>query len=224
MDRVESPVIALQSPLTSKKAISKVTEIASMDVDLQEEPESSQAMETDMISTQNSFILQLADSQSTLTPFSPFKQSQHRPVDGEKLSKENNSAMNPPLMEEDKQEIQGNEVVGTTNKQIDPSIGGEQTDTSLEASKQGATISTSSVADNEPISESNKIPLHSSIKSKPIPLYESLVCEDSSSQASMNLAQIGASTSIPSNQRLGELQDTSQITNSGIDFECTYSC
>ena len=220
MDTVQSPAIALQSPLSSKKNISKATELAPMEVDLLEEPENSQAMETDMISTQNSFILQLADSQSMVTPFSPLKQSQQKPVDSERLSKEDDSALNPQHTELDKNDFselkQGNEVVGTNNKQIVSSIDGEQTDTSLVASKHsGATISAVSLLGIEPISENDKVPLHSAVKSKPIPLYESLLCEDSSSQASINFVAKETSASI-SNQRLGELQDTSQITNSGI--------
>ena len=211
-----SPVIALQSPLRSKKDISKATELAPMEV---EEPESSQAMETDMISTQNSFILQLADSQSMLTPFSPFKQSQHKPVDSERLSKEDGSStLSLQRIEQDKNDIpelkQGNEVVGTNNKQIVSSIDGEQNDASLEASKHsGATISAVSLLGIESVSEKDQ---HSAVKSKPIPLYESLLCEDSSSQASINFVAKETSASISSNQRLSELQDTSQITNSGI--------
>ena len=237
-DTVESPVIALQSPLSSKKAISKPTQLAPMQLDLQEEPECSQAMETDMISTQNSFVLQLADSQCMLTPFSPFKQSQHKPIDGERLSKEDNSAVNPQNSEQDKNDLpglkQGNEVVDANNKQIDLNITSKETDAAVEASKdKGANTCTGSVVSNEPASEGDKLPLHSAVKSKPIPLYESLLCEDSSSQASMNLAQTGAkdtSGSISSNQRLGELQDTSQITNSGISkwfmdvLKCLSSC
>ena len=210
-----SPVIALQSPLKSKKDISKATELAPMEV---EEPESSQAMETDMISTQNSFVLQLADSQSMLTPFSPFKQSQHKPVDSEGLSKEDGSTLNPQRIEQDKNNFPelklGNEVVGTNNKQIISSIDGKQNDASLEASKHsGATISAVSLLGIESVSEEDK---HSAVKSKPIPLYESLLCEDSSSQASINFVAKETSASISSNQRLSELQDTSQITNSGI--------
>ena len=211
-----SPVIALQSPLRSKKDISKATELAPMEV---EEPESSQAMETDMISTQNSFILQLADSQSMLTPFSPLKQSQHKPVDSERLSKEDGSStLNPHHIEQDKNDIpelkQANKVVGTNNKQIVSSIDGKQNDASLEASKHSsATISAVSLLGIESISEKDQ---HSAVKSKPIPLYESLLCEDSSSQASINFVAKETSASISSNQRLSELQDTSQITNSGI--------
>ena len=220
MDTVQSPVIALQSPLSSKKNISKATELAPMEVDLLEEPENSQAMEADMISTQNSFILQLADSQSMVTPFSPLKQSQQKPVDSERLSKEDDSALNPQHTKQDKNDFpelkQGNEVVGTNNKQIVSSIDGEQTDASLVASKHGATISAVSLLGIEPISENDKVPLPSAVKSKPIPLYESLLCEDSSSQASINFVAKETSASTSSNQRLGELQDTSQITNSGI--------
>ena len=223
-DTVESPVIALQSPLSSKKAISKPTQLVPMEVDLQEEPESSQAMDTDMISTQNSFILQLADSQCTLTPFSPFKQSQHKPVDSEGLSKDD-SAVNRQDYEQTKNDLPGltqeNEVEDANNKQLHHNIGSRETDAGLEASKhEGDGASTVPVVSNEPVSEGDKLPLHSAVKSKPIPLYESLLCEDSSSQASINFAQTGTketSKLISSNQRLGELQDTSQITNSGIN-------
>ena len=110
-DGDESPVIALQSPLSSRKGISKPTRPSPMELNLEQEeeqePEGSQAMETDMISTQNSFMLQLADSQCSLTPFSPFKQSQCKPVDSDGLS----SAVNPQDDEQDKNDDkQGSKV------------------------------------------------------------------------------------------------------------------
>ena len=238
-DGDESPVIALQSPLSSRKGIFKPTRPSPVEVDLEQEeeqePEGSQAMETDMISTQNSFMLQLADSQCSLAPFSPFKQSQCKPVDSDGLSSTVNpqernqhklvnsdglsSAVNSQDDEQDKNDDkQGSEVAATTNdKQVDRNISGKEADTDLESSERE--VVTDSVASNERVSKGNNLPSHSAIRTKPIPLYESLQCDYSSSQASMNLPQMGGKETSISNQRLGELQDTSQITNSGMN-EC----
>lgn len=193
-DRAESPVIALQSP-PSKRAISKSTQLVPIEVD-PEEPGSSRAMDIDMISTQNSFVLQLADSQCTLTPFSSFKQSQQKLIEAEDSRKDKGSVENSKQDDKDSPELQQ----GNANEQKD-------TDNTSAASLV-----------NEPVSEGAKSPLNSIVKSKPIPLYESLLYEDSNSLASMNSPQIQTKQTGPSSlshPRLSELQDTSQITNSG---------
>ena len=224
IERADSPVIALQSS-SSKAATFMSFHVTPTEVDMLE-PESSQGMDTDMISTQSSFVLQLADSQSTLTPFSPFKQSDQKQSENESsrgLSKDDESIRNSEEVEQCEKELpnlvelkEPSEVDITNDKQKVPSITSKVTDSTSVASVHTSTSNPAvPVAGNQTVSEGDKPPM---VKSKPVPLYESLICDDSNSESIINSALTKEKEAATSISRLSELQhsvDTSQITNSG---------
>ena len=212
----EFPLIHLPYLSGREDEIPECTQFVAMEVGV-EESQGSQPMDTDMISTQTSFILQLADSQCSIRSVTPTKHSQQKLTEDEKDKKlpEGDGITIAKNIEQKNIFVDSNqpdEVDAESDKQNDNSKS-EAPFVARATTDDAMTVTTNQLASKEDGS-----PLDRPANSKPVPLYESLVCEDSSIQASVSSAKAVAKTaavSIESHSRLDEGQDTSQITNSG---------
>ena len=258
LDAPNSPEIAIQAPMPSHSTpVSKAVNNENQDhivsqtlanveknsgkshlvEDVFSLQQSSQAMETDVMLTQSSFVLQLADSQCSLAPTSPCKtdsvQVSEASERGES-SKVDDVVANPEEIEEYEKEFPSLVRLEQQNeegvKQDVPTLEGQKPSVVTADVREGddpgtcclnmPTDSNSKpvsnpciptvISNSETSSDRSKLPIEALVRSKPVPFYESLVCEDSVSETLL--------TPVSRDQVAGESQQsigTSQGTGSG---------
>ena len=178
--------------------------ISSQDMDMEQEEvmpmtESSQAMETDLISTQSSFVLQLADSQCSIAPVSPGRCTEGletedvREMDGaegegkdvKELEKDfPNQPETKQLktvdsdINENSSPVRETRDEGTTTA-VNVSQDGNHDTNKLTTSASAVNLSDGGLntAAVDASNHSSRLPAN-----KPAPVYESFACDDSSSQ------------------------------------------
>ena len=161
--------------------------------------ENSQAMETDMVSIQSSFVLQLTESQCSLAPVSPMK-SDISEAGEEGWSSKNDGVVVASLEEIEEYEKEFPSLVKVQQHDEETVKDGASLPSEQEAavnvidiSKQHDSNNSNKPSDcmtkptnirpitsnNESGSDGSKLQLDALAKAKPIPLYESLECDDS---------------------------------------------
>ena len=199
--------------------------------------ESSQAMETDMISTQSSFVLQLAESQCSIAPVSPIKSDVSEDVEEGGGSSKSAGVVVASLEEIEEYEKEFPSLVKVqqcdeeamkddVSLQTRQEAVGKQLDNSKPSDCKSNSTSCPNIppitSDNELGSNrSPKLQLDALAKTKPVPLYESLECDDSVSEGLSNQV-IRAQLRDDSQQSV----NTSQGTGSGeysINFLSAWS-
>ena len=233
MDAPNSPEIAIQAPKLSQNrslfqavcsteikeshtSAQTVTDIetsnakspVSSQVLIEDANESSQAMETDMISTQSSFVLQLADSQCSVAPVSPMKTDAEQLSDageeGGSLKSDGVVIANPEEIEEYEKEfpslVRVEQHEEATKKDDSQPDGPEAAVNVINVSKldDNSNAKKPSECTPKPTSSLSVAPITSNGGSdldgpkvqldapKPVPLYESLECDVSVGEALSN--------------------------------------
>ena len=206
--------------------------------------EVNQAMETDVVCTQNSFVLQIADSQCSVFPVSPGKVDNEKEIDKvegiESSSKIEEVVATPEEIEEyerdfpnllemkrqnepeDEPQQASSIKSGQENALMEENIAkednnpGNRSEPAVPTSIVSRTNISTVSGDSALASKGADPPLEqTAVKKRPVPLYESLVCDDSVNQ---NLNQTGTSQigigDAASFVEVEESMDTSQVTNS----------
>ena len=255
MDTANSPEISLQAPVlphsstsprkgitdNSTKIVDQVSvegdgrtsqgnlEVGSHGIPISE---CSQAMDTDMVSTQSSFILQIADSQCSLAPVSPVKAGQRLEDDndGDELSRNEGIVATPEEIEEYERDFPNLLATKQENESKPSAVPDPQVDAEKEVqiSKEIDPINEPNSAVSKPVDspvpmvadgsgatcDGGKDLVDASVRNKPVPLYESLVCDDSNSET-VNQCDKGLIRIEDTAKAVNETMDTSQSINSG---------
>ena len=250
LNTAESPEIAIQAPrnYNAKSFIGSQVALTGDDLQISE---CSQAMETDLMSTQTSFVLQFTDSQCTLTPISPSKTGKQQQSEAEKeeRSSESEGTLRSSKAEKEQKSSKSDDMsceeVEEYEKEFPNLIELEQQTVNVPVDEPGAsehgdkdgarkltdTVSKPTSCLNDPSvgSKGSEPPLGIPVKSKPVPLYESLMCDDSNSEASpggVSTAQATSKEMAAARHRLSESLlhsvDTSQQSTSSGEYHSVH--